>query len=374
MQLRTRGSSERLPPFSSAAVFELVVGLAAAIGSKPERGTAPDMAFGETIAPDEARRFQGFADELAAIQRARGEASGKVERTLHVKQHLGAVGELVVRSTETARFGVFANAGKAWPVYARFSNGSSRHQPDGRPDVRGFAIKLVGVPGPKLIKELESEETQDFLFIDTPVIPFRNPDEFLMFVRAAKDGPSKLLPRLVKSFGLRRALSILWGAVTAPKVKSYATHDFHTAAPIAFGASAAKLALVPVPNDAPAPQISGDDFLREDLSARLQQGPLSWALRAQLFADEATTPIEDTTVPWTGPWLDLALLTLPQQDVTSPRGQEISALVSRLSFDPWHAIAEHRPLGAIMRARSMAYGVSVIARKAAPEPRTVLSP
>lgn len=331
------------------------------------------MAFGESIAPDEALRFQGFAEELASIQRARSASTGTIERALHVKQHLGAVGELVVRATETARFGVFASAGKTWPVYARFSNGSSRHQPDGAPDVRGFAIKLVGVPGPKLIKELEAEETQDFLFIDTPVIPFRNPDEFLMFVRAAKDGPSKLLPRLIKSFGLVRALRILWGAVTAPKMKSYVTHDFHTAAPIAFGPSAAKLALVPVPNDAPAPKSSGDDLLRQDLTARLQQGPLSWALRAQLFVDEATTPIEDTTVPWTGPWIELALLTLPQQDVTSPRGQEISALVNQLSFDPWHAIAEHRPLGAIMRARSVAYGVSVIARKAASEPKTVLS-
>ena len=48
------------------------------------------------------------------------------------------------------------------------------------------------------------------------------------------------------------------------------------------------------------------------------------------------------------------------------------ALVEQLSFDPWHAIAEHRPLGAIMRARAVAYGPSVIARKAAPEPRSVI--
>lgn len=332
------------------------------------------MAFGETIAPDETQRFQGFADELAEIQRKRSAVTNEVERTLHVKQHLGAVGELVVRASETARFGVFESAGKTWPVYARFSNGSSRRQPDGPPDVRGFAIKLVGVPGPKLIKGLEAEQTQDFLFIDTPVIPFRTPDEFLMFVRAAKDGPAKLLPRLIGSFGLGRALGILWGAITAPKVKSYATHAFHTAAPIAFGAGAAKLALVPVPNDATAPASSGDDSLRQDLTARLQQGPLSWALRAQLFVDEATTPIEDTSVAWTGPWLELATLTLPQQDVTSPRGREISELVSQLSFDPWHATEQHRPLGAIMRARAAAYAVSAIARKAAAEPKSVLSP
>jgi hypothetical protein len=331
------------------------------------------MAFGETIAPDETERFQGFADELAAIQQKRADPSGKLRRTLHVKQHVGAVGELVVRATETARFGVFASAGKTWPVYARFSNGSSRHQPDGAPDVRGLAIKLVGVPGSKLIKGLEAEETQDFLFIDTPVLPFRTPDEFLQFVRAAKDGPAKLLPRLIGSFGLTRALGILWGAIAGEKARSFATHTFHTAAPIAFGSSAAKLALVPVPNDAPAPASSGDDTLSQDLKARLKRGPLSWALRAQLFVDQAATPIEDTHAPWSGPWVELATLTLPQQDVETPRGREISELVSELSFDPWHAIEEHRPLGAIMRARATAYGASVIARKAAPEPKSVLS-
>ncbi len=332
------------------------------------------MAFGERTTPDEAQRFQRFAEELAALQRERISTGGerKPSRALHLKPHLGAVGELVIRACPTPRAGVFARAGETWPVYARFSNGSSRHQPDGAPDVRGFAIKLVGVPGPKLIAELADAETQDFLFVDTQSIPFATPDEFLAFVRAAKDGAGPLLPRLIGSFGLKRALGIFWGAVTQEKVKSFATHSFHTAAPIAFGDTAAKLALVPVPNDAPAPAANGEDYLRRDLAARLKQGALSWALRAQLFVDEAITPIEDTSVAWSGPWLELATLTLPQQDVDSSLGREISELVSGLSFDPWHAIEEHRPLGAIMRAHKVAYAVSAIARGAAPEPRSVL--
>jgi hypothetical protein len=341
---------------------------------RPEAWYGTGMAFGETIAPDEAERFRGFAEEIVAIQSARTKASnGAVERALHVKQHLGAVGELVVKAPETARCGVFNMSGKSWPVYVRFSNGSVRHQSDKEPDVRGFALKLVGVPGQKLIAGLESELTQDFLFIDTPVLPFRTPDEFMLFVRAAKDGPSKMLPRLIASFGLRRALGILWGAVTRAKMKSYATQTFHTAAPIAFGKSAAKLSLVPVPNDAPAPAASGADYLRQDLVARLKGSALSWTLRAQLFVDEKSTPIEDTSVPWAGPWLDLATLTLPQQDTESARGREISELVSQLSFDPWHATEEHRPLGGIMRARGATYGKSVVARKAAPEPKSVLT-
>jgi hypothetical protein len=333
------------------------------------------MAFGETIPSDEAERFKGFAAEITALQSRRATSSGSAPtRALHAKQHLGAVGQLVVTASASAQVGVFAEAGKSWPVYARFSNGSGQHQGDKDPDVRGFALKLVGVPGPKLIAGLEGEQTQDFLFINSSVLPFRDPDEFMMFVRAAKDGPLKLLPRLLGSFGFGRALSILKGSLTAKKVNSFATHDFHTAAPIAFGKTAAKLSLVPQPDAAPAPAPKGGDYLRHELTARLQQGPVSWSLRAQPFVDQTSTPIEDTAVPWSGPWVELATLTLPKQDPESARGQEISALVNQLSFDPWHATEEHRPLGAIMRARAVAYGASVIGRKAAPEPKTVLTP
>jgi len=76
---------------------------------------------------------------------------------------------------------------------------------------------------------------------------------------------------------------------------------------------------------------------------------------------------------WSGPWIELATLTLPRQDVQSTRHKEIAALVNELSFDPWHASEGHRPLGAIMRARRVAYAPSVIGRKALPEPRSVLS-
>jgi hypothetical protein len=114
--------------------------------------------------------------------------------------------------------------------------------------------------------------------------------------------------------------------------------------------------------------------LRRELTSRLQEGAVSWTLRAQPFVDQSATPIEDMGVLWSGPWVDLATLTLPKQDPESARGQEISTLVSQMSFDPWHATEEHRPLGAIMRARGATYGASVVGRKAAPEPKTVLSP
>jgi hypothetical protein len=42
--------------------------------------------------------------------------------------------------------------------------------------------------------------------------------------------------------------------------------------------------------------------------------------------------------------------------------------VGSLSFDPWHSLATHRPLGLAMRARKPAYYKSNRARAAADEP------
>jgi Catalase len=332
------------------------------------------MSSYETVTADEATRYEGYGKELAELQQKRvAKAGGTLQRALHLKAHTGAAGELVINAApESARVGVFASPGQRFPVYVRFSNGSSSGQPDKAPDVRGFALKLVGVPGKKLILGLENAQTQDFLFINDPALPFRDPEEFMAFVRAAKDGPALMIPRLFSGVGFGRALSILKRALSSPKVLSFATHAFHTAAPLSLGTAAVKLGLFPLP--APSvPASSGDHYLRDDLVLRLKGGPLAWSLRAQLFSDEQSTPIEDASVVWPGPWVELATLTLPKQDLDSPKGKEISALVESFSFDPWHAIAEHRPLGAIMRARAVAYKFSVIARSAAAEPESVLS-
>jgi hypothetical protein len=330
------------------------------------------MAFREIIPEGEAAEHEAYGAEIRAFQaRLQAKAGGRPLRALHNKQHLGAVGTLEVKARAGGRAGIFAED-RSYPLYVRFSNGSERTRSDRVHDARGFSVKLVGVAGPKLIPGLEGELTQDFLFVQNPALAFRNPAEFMGLLRAAQDGPARLLARMIAGYGLRRSLQIIVGFASGPRVKSYATQDFHTAAPIAFGASAAKLALFPLQHS-PAPSSRGSDRLRRDLAARLKAAPLSWSLRAQLFADDESTPIEDASVVWSGPWIELGTLTLPRQDPDSDRGREISDLVSRLSFDPWHAVEGHRPLGSMMRARAASYRESTLGRNAAPEPRSVIA-
>jgi hypothetical protein len=329
----------------------------------------------ERIAPDEAERFERYAAELRALQHGRGAARGRVERGLHVKPHVGAVGRLDVGVLPDGLGPAFLAAPGTWSAFVRFSNGGPDHKPDKASDVRGLAIKLVGVPGAKIIPGLEAASTQDFLFIHVPAIGVRDPDEFVTLVRLAARGPALLVPRLIAALGFRRALAIVRAVLGMPKVRSMATTRFYTAAPIRFGAAAVKLALFPEQVDVPRGP-GGRDALRADLVQRLARGDLAWRLMAQCFVDEATTPIEDAARPWPealAPFVELGRLVVPQQDIRSPRGAALEAQIESLSFDPWHAVPELRPLGAIMRARAVAYRESVLERGAAPEPDGVPS-
>ena len=268
-------------------------------------------------------------------------------------------------------------APRTYPVYARFSNGSSLHQADRKPDVRGLALKLVGVDGRKIIPGLEDAKTQDFLFIQSQTTPFRNADEFVGVVYAASN-PLLLLPRLFARVGVLRGPALLrrlLGGLRQP-FASFATAPVFSALPLRYGDYACKLALRPVPGDgdgaAPAAPSRGEpDPLTADLARRLRAGALTWQLEVQLYRSPEATPIEDASVPWdeeVAPLVPIATLTLPQQDVDDARGRTLATYVETLSFDPWHAIEAHRPLGNMMRARNHAYRLSTQERGAAPEP------
>ncbi len=328
----------------------------------------------EIIPPDEAERFNGYATEIRAMQQARAKRRGTTDRALHPKPHVGVVGTLSVRElAPELRVAFFAEPAE-WPCYVRFSNGAPMRQHDGVPDLRGVGLKIVGVPGRKVIAGLEDKKTQDFLMIPTPATAVRSPDDFVKLLRAAAKGRLLLVPRLLRAMGVGPTKAILKSFATMPKVRSLATSPFYTAAPQRFGDTAMKVGLFPSASDPPRSK-GGRDALREDIVARLQSGSVTYSLRAQFYVDESATPIDDASVEWTAqsaPWHELGTLTLPRQDVTSPRGKEIEDTVERMSFDPWHSVEALRPIGSMMRARAVAYRESVIERGASDEPESVL--
>lgn len=327
----------------------------------------------ETIAADETARFDRLAGQLRALQRGRAGAGG-ARRALHAKGVASARGTFTTlgEAPAWARVGIFAGP-VSLPALVRFSNGAGAVHSDRVGDVRGMAVKVIGVPGKKLIPGLEDVRTQDFLAILTPTVPFPTPESFVGVVVAASGSKLLALPRVIRALGIGRFASVLkqLKAGLERPVASLAEVPFYTPLPIRWGDAAVKFMWAPLTSGAAGGATEGDERFAQDLAARLRGGPLRWELRIQAWVDEARTPIEDPTVLWdpaASPWVPVGRLELPQQDLEGAAAKELAARVERLSFDPWHAPAEFRPLGAMMRARAAAYRESVTERGVDAEP------
>ncbi len=296
-----------------------------------------------------------------------------IRRALHAKGHgiLEASLEIAADVPEQARHGLFARPA-TYEALVRFSNGSGKMQADTVGDVRGIAVKVLGVVGDKV---LGNAATQDLLGVLSPAVPFRNADEFVAVVWALRAPPLALF-RIIGSLGLGRGLSLVRQLASGLRVPhaSLATKPFYSALPFRCGPYAARFALTPV-DGAPGDElVAGADHHREDLTARLARGPVAYQLALQFFIDEARTPIEDSSVNWeeaVSPYVPVGRLTITRQDVTSERGRRLTERGERLAFDPWHALVEHRPLGGMMRVRKHAYFASTQGRQADPEPATI---
>ena len=318
----------------------------------------------EVVSDGESERFEALGKKLAGAETLDG-------RPLH-RHALGAFrGQLVVRDVPAElRHGLFAKDA-TYEAFVRFSSGAGRRQSDRVADVRAIAVKVVGVEGDKVIPGLEKAKTQDFLAILSSTFGFKDPAAFVDIAIAARKGVPSVLRAAMSHFGFFGAfgkLKMLQRALDASPT-SLATRTFYTALPIRLGPHAVKVRFRPI-DSAPSTSIAADDALSTDIARRVKAGPITYALEVQVFVDETRTPIEDPSIEWlesTAPFREVARLIIPAQDAGSTGGQALAAYVERLSFDPWHALVEHRPLGAIMRARGVAYKHAVIARGAVSE-------
>lgn len=327
----------------------------------------PRTDWAEQIPPNEEAEHVAYAELLRDLHAGRERG-----RALHVKAHAGLRGELRTRADLPAAYavGIFASAGR-YPAYVRFSSSAGRSQADRIADVRGIAVKIVGVPGTKLIPGMEAARTQDLLMNRTPTLPFRDVREFVRAQQIGKN-PLHLLPALLQ-LGPARALQLVRQALASLKGPpvSLTSLRYWSGAATRWGEHAARTSLIPVDASDEPHRGEGPHALRDALRQRLRTGAIHYTLGAQLYVDAQRTPIEDSTVDWPeadSPYLPIADLVLPQQDLDSDEARKVAAYVETLSFDPWHAPLEFRPLGRLMRARNHAYRLSVIARAAAPEP------
>jgi hypothetical protein len=313
---------------------------------------APSTGWKEKIAPDEEQRYADYARQFALLQQRKSARWGP-GRALHRKQLLAAQGTLEVLDglPSYARHGLFA-VPHDYDVWVRLSNGGMDRAPDKVPDVRGFAMRVLGVQGASALGNGPAV-SQDFTLINQESFAFPGADDFVQFVIAASHGTGSLFKHVLKRHGLLGGPRLLGRMIKLANkpFSGFATEPLFSAAPMANGPYAVRVRLLPAStNGAPA---SGDRAA--DFAARLARGPLHWDLQLQHFVDEATTPIEDASVSWPTPYTTVARLMLPKQDTKSAEGQELDKKVEACVIDPWQALAAHRPLGDVQRARKVVY-------------------
>ena len=329
------------------------------------RTLQPSTQWAERVAPDEAERYAAYGAQFAEIQKRKSARHGN-GRTLHRKQLLAARGTLHVLADlpPFAAHGRFAMPG-AHALQVRLSNGGMDKASDGTPDIRGFALR-VPLSGGESALGNGPAVAQDFALINHEAFAFPSSAEFVDFVVAASNGNGALIKFLIKRYGLFGSFGrIAQMARTVGKAfGGFATESFFSAAPIACGPYAVRVRLVPDPTNGPSQPDAKQDW-GADIKARLKAGPLHYELQLQPYVSEALTPIEDPTVSWPTPYTTVGHLTLPQQDLDAAAAQALSVDVEKAIFDPWQALAAHRPLGDVMRARKVVYFASQQGRGAA---------
>lgn len=315
-----------------------------------------DDQLGEKLYPNEALYADKIATELEREIKHR-DKSGIAQRDVHPKAHGCVKAEFQVNNQLPAMLskGVFV-AGKTYPAWIRFSNASSNpKQADTQKDARGMAIKLMDVPGKKLLDDEADASTQDFIMINHPVFFMNDPARYLALTKAANGNffQKVKLPFLLGLQGTKNALGAL-GTISNPVQTRYwsmvpyqlGTGDGRIA--VKYSARACTHQVDAIPKHADT------NFLRGALKQTLQKGDACMEFLVQPRASSALS-VEDSMTEWKesdAPFYKVATIRIPQQDFDTP---EQNQMCENLSFNPWHALPEHRPLGSTNRMRKVIY-------------------
>lgn len=242
---------------------------------------------------------------------------------------------------EHLRVGLFAEA-RTYDALVRLSNGGLGTAADAFPNIRGFAIKLYGVAGDKVLPGDEQSSEHDMLLANSRTFFTETMEQMAMLMRGQMKLLFKTHPRIIGN--LAKAM-LKW-------VKNPLQISYFSQVPYAFGSGAAKYAVVPEKSGWPfaVPKIFDKDFLRHGAERLLRRDEQKFTFYVQLQRDETRDPIEDSSVEWRGPLTAVATLTMTKvtSAVQESDGEE-------LSFHPWRAPVEHRPLGWPGRLRRAIY-------------------
>jgi catalase len=328
----------------------------------------------ETPAPDEQQTFAELGETMQYITRTMADRYRHAYRPVHAKSHGVVKAKLEVLPglpVELAQ-GLFSEP-RTYDALLRFSTNPGDMLADNVSSPRGLAIKIMSVDGETLsgIGGLQTT-SQDFVCVNGDVFSAPDPKGFLSQIKTfaktltvpegMKHGISVAARATNAVLKVVGAKSATLEGIGAPAVHPLG-ESFTTVAPLRYGAYVAKIGFAPASENLTALMGKGIDLdesynaLRDEIRTFFKTETGVWDVKAQLaLADIEKFPIEKADVKWDeeeSPWITIATITaLPQESYSDARQVFVD---EQVGFNPWHALAAHRPLGGIMRSRKFAY-------------------
>ncbi len=293
-----------------------------------------------------------FREQMSGLWKPRG-----FERGGNTKTHGIVRAEFIVHDGLQPQFrhGIFAEP-RTYRAWVRFSGPGPYITPD--IDDVGFmsiSVKLMGVPGPKLMDE--EKFTQDMFGVSPPT--FVTPD-----VRANAQLQRESLKNAsifyFVNFGRSHLLDFIMQGLWIKAQSSPFEAPYFSCVPYLMGEGQAMqysfwpkwTKRTPIPR---LPLRPPDNYLRQAMVRALNADDVEIDFRVQLQTDPFLMPIENAAVLWPerlSPRVSVATIRIPKQTFDSPAQINFE---KQLSYNPWHCIAEHRPLGNQSRARKRMY-------------------
>jgi hypothetical protein len=211
-----------------------------------------------------------------------------------------------------------------------------------------MAVKLCGVPGGKL--HPSERATQDFVCISHPVFFVDDPARYVKIVERGTSESAFVRALLPLALGIKGAG--IAAAIQRKVIASPLECRYWSTVPYRLGTDAAvKYSLRPHLDGSAIPANPSPDYLREAMARTLSERDAAFDFLVQLRPPDGQ--VEDTQTEWLerdSPFVKVATLTIPKQTFSAH-----DALAENLSFNPWHALAEHKPLGVVNRVRRIVY-------------------
>lgn len=317
-----------------------------------------DTVLGEKLQPNEEVVAQNIAQVIEKSIREQYTA-GNALRDAHPKAHGCVRAEFHVSKNIPAQFakGVFM-PDQSYQAWIRFSNASNNaSSADIDKDARGIAIKLLGVAGEKILESEKQATTQDFIMINHPVFFANDAKRYLSFINDVNSHNMIRKLHIPFALGFKGTMNALGARNSQIANPLYARYWSMVPYQLGLGndRQAVKYSVracsVTANN---LPKNPSHDFLREALKNTLQQTDACMEFLIQPRTSSKML-VEDSMTEWdekAAPFYQVATIHIPKQNFDT---LEQNKFCENLSFTPWHALPEHKPLGAVNRMRKVIY-------------------